>query len=147
MFDCKTCVTECDYVWSTVCFYLFCNIAFSMKLSGGKPFCVGSCRLHMLLNAFKCNFIAWQLDNLLRALHTLFHNVPARREDHITVTKPSASVLIIGWKSYLLWREPVWLFLLLYSQKQKKFLFFLFICLWWPGIYRHIDQRNDHPLI
>ncbi|XP_049922950.1 uncharacterized protein LOC126404033 isoform X1 [Epinephelus moara] len=28
----------------------------------------------------------WQLDKLLRAMHTLFHNVPARREDYSAVT-------------------------------------------------------------
>ncbi|KAF3840227.1 hypothetical protein F7725_018944 [Dissostichus mawsoni] len=38
-------------------------------------------------NAFKCGFTMWQLEKLLRAMHTLFHNVPARREDYSTVTK------------------------------------------------------------
>ncbi|XP_051534875.1 uncharacterized protein LOC127429758 [Myxocyprinus asiaticus] len=29
----------------------------------------------------------WQVEKLLRAMHTLFHNVPARREDYTAVTK------------------------------------------------------------
>ncbi|XP_047678989.1 uncharacterized protein LOC113639434 isoform X2 [Tachysurus fulvidraco] len=41
--------------------------------------CVGSCGLHTLHNAFKCGFSAWQLDKLLKAMHTLFLNVSARR--------------------------------------------------------------------
>lgn len=29
----------------------------------------------------------WQLDKVLRAMHTLFHNTPARREDFTVLTK------------------------------------------------------------
>ncbi|KAK1896686.1 Zinc finger protein 862 [Dissostichus eleginoides] len=54
---------------------------------GAQLVVVGSCGLHTMHNAFKCGFTMWQLDKLLRAMHTLFHNVPARREDYSTVTK------------------------------------------------------------
>ncbi|KAK9969961.1 hypothetical protein ABG768_028102 [Culter alburnus] len=47
---------------------------------------VGSCGLHTLHNAVKAGFTMWQLDKLLRALHFLFHNVPARREDFTALT-------------------------------------------------------------
>ena len=29
----------------------------------------------------------WQVDKLLKAIHTLLHNVPARREDYVKTTK------------------------------------------------------------
>lgn len=48
---------------------------------------VGSSGLHTLHNAFKSGFTMWQLDKLLRAMHTLFHNVPARREDYSAATE------------------------------------------------------------
>lgn len=60
-----------------------------MPFSGVQLICVGSCGLHTLHNAFKCGFGVWQLDKLLRAIHTLFHNVPARRDDFVTVTSSS----------------------------------------------------------
>ncbi|KAJ8399436.1 hypothetical protein AAFF_G00411480 [Aldrovandia affinis] len=60
------------------------------QLYGGKQLVtVGSCGLHTLHNAFKCGFVAWGLDRLLKAMHTLFNNVPARREDYMQVTKSS----------------------------------------------------------
>ncbi|KAL3063671.1 hypothetical protein OYC64_000077 [Pagothenia borchgrevinki] len=57
------------------------------QYGGAQLVVVGSCGLHTMHNAFKCGFTMWQLDKLLRAMHTLFHNVPARREDYSTVTK------------------------------------------------------------
>jgi len=45
---------------------------------------VGSCELHSLHNAFKAGFSMWQVEKLLRSMHTLFNNVPARREDYVT---------------------------------------------------------------
>lgn len=48
---------------------------------------VGSCGLHTLHNAFKAGFSMWNVDKILKAMHTLFHNVPARREDYEQVTK------------------------------------------------------------
>lgn len=57
------------------------------QYGGAQLVSVGSCGLHTLHNAFKCGFSMWQLDKLLRAMHTLFHNVPARREDYSAVTK------------------------------------------------------------
>lgn len=50
---------------------------------------VGSCGLHTLHNAFKSGFSVWQLEKVLKALHTVFHNTPARREDFSTLTKTS----------------------------------------------------------
>lgn len=77
------------FMWSTVVLIWFLISSFAMKPSGVQLVCVGSCGLNTLHNAFKCGFTAWQPDKLLRAMHTLFHNVPARREDNITVTKSS----------------------------------------------------------
>nr|XP_023653576.1 uncharacterized protein LOC111836490 isoform X2 [Paramormyrops kingsleyae] len=37
----------------------------------------------------KAGFTTWQVDKLLRALHYIFHNVPARREDFTSVTGSS----------------------------------------------------------
>ncbi|KAL7837213.1 hypothetical protein SRHO_G00269240 [Serrasalmus rhombeus] len=56
---------------------------------GAQVIMVGSCGLHILHNAMKAGFIAWQLENLLRAMHFLFHNVPARREDFTKLTSSS----------------------------------------------------------
>ncbi|XP_073714812.1 uncharacterized protein [Misgurnus anguillicaudatus] len=50
---------------------------------------VGSCGLHTLHNAMKAGFTTWQVDKLLRAMHYLFHNVPARREDYTATTGSS----------------------------------------------------------
>ncbi|XP_062252623.1 uncharacterized protein LOC133961514 [Platichthys flesus] len=57
------------------------------QYGGAQLVVVGSCGLHHLHNAFKCCFSKWQLDKPLKATHTLFHNVPARREDYSAVTK------------------------------------------------------------
>lgn len=56
---------------------------------GSQLIVVGSCGLHTLHNAFKGGFSVWQLDKVLQALHTVFHNTPARREDFTTLTKSS----------------------------------------------------------
>lgn len=56
------------------------------ELYGGMAV-VGTCGLHTVHNALKSGFSSWQIEKILRALHTLFLNVPARREDFITVTK------------------------------------------------------------
>ncbi|KAK9976520.1 hypothetical protein ABG768_021725 [Culter alburnus] len=56
---------------------------------GAQLVSVGSCGLHTLHNAFKAGFSMWQVEKLLRAMHILFNNVPARREDYVTVTKSS----------------------------------------------------------
>ncbi|XP_051794672.1 uncharacterized protein LOC127530885 isoform X2 [Acanthochromis polyacanthus] len=50
---------------------------------------VGSCGLHTLLNAMKSGFATWEVDKLLRAMHYMFHNVPARREDYTATTGSS----------------------------------------------------------
>lgn len=46
---------------------------------------LGSCGLHAVNNAFKNAFksVEWNIVAFLRALHNLFHNVPARRADFI----------------------------------------------------------------
>ncbi|KAL2098417.1 hypothetical protein ACEWY4_007624 [Coilia grayii] len=96
------------------------------QFGGVQLICVGSCGLHTLHNAFKCGFNAWQLDKLLRAMHTLFHNVPARREDFITVTK--SSVFPLSFCVFHRWVEnlpvveralAVWPSLLLYLEAVK----------------------------
>ncbi|XP_065125255.2 uncharacterized protein [Paramisgurnus dabryanus] len=56
------------------------------ELYGAQLVKVGSCGLHTVHNAVKAGFNMWQLDKLLRALHFLFHNVPARREDFTALT-------------------------------------------------------------
>ncbi|ROJ62551.1 hypothetical protein DPX16_21537 [Anabarilius grahami] len=56
---------------------------------GAQLVSVGSCGLHTLHNAFKAGFSMWQVEKLLRAMHILFNNVPARREDYVTVTNSS----------------------------------------------------------
>ncbi|KAK0155260.1 hypothetical protein N1851_002394 [Merluccius polli] len=56
------------------------------ELYGAHLVNVGSCGLHTLHNAVKAGFTMWQMDKLLRALHYLFHNVPARREDFTALT-------------------------------------------------------------
>ncbi|XP_056439589.1 uncharacterized protein LOC130376758 isoform X1 [Gadus chalcogrammus] len=56
---------------------------------GAQLIVVGSCGLHTLHNAFKSGFSVWQMEKVLRALHTLLHNTPARREDFCSLTKSS----------------------------------------------------------
>ncbi|XP_072571938.1 uncharacterized protein [Paramormyrops kingsleyae] len=95
------------------------------QYGGVQLICVGSCGLHTLHNAFKCGFNAWQMDKLLRAMHTLFHNVPARREDYIKVTKSSVFPLSFcahRWVENLPVVEralAVWPSLLLYMEAVK----------------------------
>ena len=54
---------------------------------------VGSCGLHTLHNAVKCGFTEWHMEKFLRALHTIFPNVPARREDFCNLTKSKTFAL------------------------------------------------------
>ncbi len=54
---------------------------------GAQLIVVGSCGLHTLHNACKGGFVMWQLDKVLRAMYTLFHNTPTRREDFTVLTK------------------------------------------------------------
>lgn len=62
--------------------------------NGGKQLAVvGTCGLHTLHNAVKAGFISWHMEKILRALHFLFLNVPARREDFINVTGSSTFAL------------------------------------------------------
>lgn len=62
--------------------------------NGGKQLAViGTCGLHTLHNAVKAGFISWHMEKILRALHFLFLNVPARREDFINVTGSSTFTL------------------------------------------------------
>jgi len=50
---------------------------------------IGSCGLHTVHNAVRAGVSAthWDVSNQLSAMHTLFDNVPARREDYEEVTK------------------------------------------------------------
>lgn len=59
------------------------------QFGGSQLVMVGSCGLHTLHNAFKCGFTMWEMEKLLRALHYLFHNTPARREDYTKLTESS----------------------------------------------------------
>ncbi|XP_058628927.1 uncharacterized protein LOC131538809 [Onychostoma macrolepis] len=61
----------------------------SEAFGGAQLTVVGSCGLHILHNAIKSGFSVWQMEKVLRALHTVFHNSPARREDFCTLTKTS----------------------------------------------------------
>lgn len=57
---------------------------FSSELAeqtGSKLLNVGSFGLHVIHNSVKTGFQIWKLDSVLRALHSHFHHVPARRED------------------------------------------------------------------
>lgn len=54
---------------------------------GAQLVSVCSCGLHTLHNAFKDGFSMWHVDKILKAMHTLFHHVPARREDYVRFTK------------------------------------------------------------
>ncbi len=54
---------------------------------GAQLAVVGSCGLHTLHNAVKYGVTDWYMEKFLRALHTIFHNVPARREDFCNLTK------------------------------------------------------------
>ncbi|XP_070405915.1 uncharacterized protein [Nothobranchius furzeri] len=56
------------------------------QYEGRQLIVVGSCGLHTLHNVCKSGFSMWQLERVLKAMHVLFHNVPARREDFITLT-------------------------------------------------------------
>ncbi|KAJ8348774.1 hypothetical protein SKAU_G00273630 [Synaphobranchus kaupii] len=62
---------------------------YAEQYGGARLIVVGSWGLHTLHNAFKCGFSMWQLEKVLRAMHYLFNNVPARREDFTALTKSS----------------------------------------------------------
>ncbi|XP_067268442.1 uncharacterized protein [Chanodichthys erythropterus] len=57
------------------------------QFGGTQLIVVGSCGLHTLHNACKHGFSVWKLEKVLRAMHVLFHNAPARREDFTALTK------------------------------------------------------------
>jgi len=59
------------------------------QFGGQQLLIVGSCGLHTLHNSFKSVFSMWTMEKLLRALHYLFHETPARREDFTKLTKSS----------------------------------------------------------
>ncbi|XP_040917268.1 uncharacterized protein LOC121197645 [Toxotes jaculatrix] len=89
---------------------------------GSRLISVGSCGLHTLHNAFKSGFSAWNLDKLLRAFHTIFNNVPARREDYIKTTKSTRFPLAFcghRWLENLPVVEralEIWPYMLLYTN-------------------------------
>ncbi|XP_067234025.1 uncharacterized protein [Chanodichthys erythropterus] len=57
-----------------------------VQFGGVQLIIVGSCGLHTLHNAFKSGFEVWQIQKVLKSLHYLFHNAPARREDFTSST-------------------------------------------------------------
>lgn len=60
------------------------------ELHGGRQLIfVGSCGLHTLHNSLKTGFSTWNLEKQLRAMHFVFHDVPARREDYTKLTGSS----------------------------------------------------------
>ncbi|XP_035998777.1 uncharacterized protein LOC118564524 [Fundulus heteroclitus] len=60
------------------------------EVHGGRQLInVGSCGLHTLHNSLKTGFSIWNIEKLLRAMHFVFHNVPARREDYTKHTGSS----------------------------------------------------------
>lgn len=66
---------------------------YAEQFGGAQLIVVGSCGLHTVHNAVKCGFTSWNVEKLLRALHTIFLNVPARREDFCNLTKSSTFAL------------------------------------------------------
>ena len=74
---------KCELVtsWSS------CKAAWAKELS--KLFNIGSLTLHVIHGAFKTGFKSaeWGTENLMKALYNLFHNLPARRPDYVTVTE------------------------------------------------------------
>ena len=48
---------------------------------------VGSCGLHVVHGAFRTGLkqTGWGIDQVLKSLHSLFHDAPARREDYIRI--------------------------------------------------------------
>ncbi|TKS80447.1 hypothetical protein D9C73_013320 [Collichthys lucidus] len=87
---------------------------------------IGHATAQDLLKHFKAGFSMWQMEKLLRAMHTLFNNVPARREDYVTVTKSSVFPLAFCGHRWLenlpvVQRAlEVWPFLQLYADAVKK---------------------------
>lgn len=63
------------------------------SFGGAQLIVVGSCGLHTVHNAVKCGFNDWQVEKVLRALHTIFLNVPARREDFCKLTQSNTFAL------------------------------------------------------
>ena len=47
---------------------------------------IGSCGLHIIHNAFKCEAKVFEIENVLNSLHWLFKDSPARSEDFMKVT-------------------------------------------------------------
>ncbi len=62
---------------------------------GAQLAVVGSCGLHTLHNAVKCGFTDWHMEKFLRDLHTIFHNVPARRISVISQSPKSSLCLFV----------------------------------------------------
>ena len=50
---------------------------------------VGSCSLHVVHGAFRNDMkqTNWGIDLLLKSLHSLFNETPARREDYMKITE------------------------------------------------------------
>ena len=50
---------------------------------------IGTCGLHTVHNSIRAGFRTWKLDQVLRSMHFLFDDAPARREDFCKVTESS----------------------------------------------------------
>ena len=61
---------------------------------------VGSCSLHVVHGAFRNGMkqTNWRIDLLLKSLHSLFNETPARREDYMKITER-------GFSSAVLWTQ------------------------------------------
>ncbi|KAK0144411.1 hypothetical protein N1851_017231 [Merluccius polli] len=84
---------------------------------------VGSCGLHILHNAMKAGFTTWQVDKLLRDMHYIFHNVPARREDYTSTTGSSTFPPTFLWVENVPVTEravDIWPMLLTYIDAVQK---------------------------
>ena len=56
---------------------------------GRKWLNIGSCNLHVTQDAFKTAFKSaeWNIEKLMKASYNLFHDLPTRRADYVTVTE------------------------------------------------------------
>lgn len=64
------------------------------QFHGYQALNIGSCGLHPLHNAFKSCFASWEIEEVVHALHYLFHKAPTRGEDYRHVTKSSIFPLL-----------------------------------------------------
>lgn len=93
-----------------------------VQFGGVQLAVVGSCGLHTLHNAFKSGFEVWQVQKVLKSLHYLFHNAPARREDFTSTSSTTFPLPFCGHR---------WLENLPTVQRALEI---------WPSIEKFVDQ-------